>query len=136
MHKNEVIYMDIMLTRLIELVDSKGHGEGVCLCEALGIPKNSMTEWRKERKKSYKKYAKEIADYYEVSVDWLCGRTDDREIKKAPTEGECNKKEVLREALKEYISDTMGKVDDETVDRVLDFTAIYLALLGGQKDEQ
>ena len=39
-------------------------------------------------------------------------------------------------ALKDYISDTMGKVDDETVDRVLDFTAIYLALLGGQKDEQ
>ena len=67
--------------------------------------------------------------YPEITVD-------DREIKKAPTEGECNKQEVLREALKDYISDTMGKVDDETVDRVLDFTAIYLALLGGQKDEQ
>ena len=136
MHNFRGDIMDIVLQRILELIDERGHGEGTKLANAINLPQNSITEWRKGRKKSYVKYVKDIAGYYNVSSDWIYGKTDDREIKKAPTEGECNKQEVLREALKDYISDTMGKVDDETVDRVLDFTAIYLALLGGQKDEQ
>lgn len=128
--------MDVMLQRILELIGDK-HGATKQLAEAIGVSPNTISNWKSGTNKSYTKKADKIADYYGVSVDWLCGRSDDREIKKAPTEdGECNKQEVLREALKDYISDTMGKVDDETVDRVLDFTAIYLALLGGQKDEQ
>lgn len=128
--------MDIMLQRILELIGDK-HGATKQLAEAIEVSPNTISNWKSGTNKSYTKKADKIADYYGVSVDWLCGRSDDREIKKAPTEdGECNKQEVLREALKDYISDTMGKVDDETVDRVLDFTAIYLALLGGQKDEQ
>ena len=127
--------MDIMLQRILELIGDK-HGATKQLAEAIEVSPNTISNWKRGTNKSYTKKADKIADYYGVSVDWLCGRSDDREIKKAPTEGECNKQEALREALKDYISDTMGKVDDETVDRVLDFTAIYLALLGGQKDEQ
>lgn len=128
--------MDVMLQRILELIGDK-HGATKQLAEAIEVSPNTISNWKSGTNKSYTKKADKIADYYGVSVDWLCGRSDDREIKKAPTEdGECNKQEVLREALKDYISDTMGKVDDETVDRVLDFTAIYLALLGGQKDEQ
>lgn len=127
--------MDIMLQRILELIGDK-HGATKQLAEAIEVSPNTISNWKSGTNKSYTKKADKIADYYGVSVDWLCGRSDDREIKKAPTEGECNKQEALREALKDYISDTMGKVDDETVDRVLDFTAIYLALLGGQKDEQ
>ena len=124
-----------MLQRILELIGDK-HGATKQLAEAIEVSPNTISNWKSGTNKSYTKKADKIADYYGVSVDWLCGRSDDREIKKAPTEGECNKQEALREALKDYISDTMGKVDDETVDRVLDFTAIYLALLGGQKDEQ
>lgn len=127
--------MDVMLQRILELIGDK-HGATKQLAEAIEVSPNTISNWKSGTNKSYTKKADKIADYYGVSVDWLCGRSDDREIKKAPTEGECNKQEALREALKDYISDTMGKVDDETVDRVLDFTAIYLALLGGQKDEQ
>lgn len=127
--------MDVMLQRILELIGDK-HGATKQLAEAIEVSPNTISNWKSGTNKSYTKKADKIADYYGVSVDWLCGRSDDRKIKKAPTEGECNKQEVLREALKDYISDTMGKVDDETVDRVLDFTAIYLALLGGQKDEQ
>ena len=127
--------MDVMLQRILELIGDK-HGATKQVAEAIEVSPNTISNWKSGTNKSYTKKADKIADYYGVSVDWLCGRSDDREIKKAPTEGECNKQEALREALKDYISDTMGKVDDETVDRVLDFTAIYLALLGGQKDEQ
>lgn len=127
--------MDVMLQRILELIGDK-HGATKQLAEAIEVSPNTISNWKSGTNKSYTKKADKIADYFGVSVDWLCGRSDDREIKKAPTEGECNKQEALREALKDYISDTMGKVDDETVDRVLDFTAIYLALLGGQKDEQ
>ena len=127
--------MYVMLQRILELIGDK-HGATKQLAEAIEVSPNTISNWKSGTNKSYTKKADKIADYYGVSVDWLCGRSDDREIKKAPTEGECNKQEALREALKDYISDTMGKVDDETVDRVLDFTAIYLALLGGQKDEQ
>ena len=127
--------MDVMLQRILELIGDK-HGATKQLAEAIEVSPNTISNWKSGTNKSYTKKADKIADYYGVSVDWLCGRSDDREIKKASTEGECNKQEALREALKDYISDTMGKVDDEIVDRVLDFTAIYLALLGGQKDEQ
>lgn len=74
--------MDIMLERILELVGSK-HGAAQNLTDAIGLPRNSVTGWRSGRLKSYKKYAKQIADFYGVSLDWLSGLTDEKEIKKA-----------------------------------------------------
>lgn len=70
--------MDIMLTRILELIGSK-HGAKKDLCDALGLKPNHVTEWEKGRNKSYPKYLPQIADYYNVSLDWLSGRSEQKE---------------------------------------------------------
>ena len=55
----------------------------------MGLAKNTVTEWKSGRSKSYTKYAPQIAAYYGVSLDWLSGATDEKEQKNIPTpEGE------------------------------------------------
>lgn len=98
--------MDIMLQRILELVDSDGYGGGAKLAAAIGAPRNVVTEWRKGRKKSYRKYAAEIADYYGVSVDYLCGNTDEKGIKKSPTADDGERNEVLGEIISILASKT------------------------------
>lgn len=66
------------MQRILELVGEK-HGAGKELCDALKIKPNMVTEWRKERVKSYPKYAAQIAEYYGVSLDWLSGLSDEKE---------------------------------------------------------
>lgn len=67
-----------MLKRTLELIGEK-HGESQKLVKAIGAPKNAVTEWRGLRSTSYKKYLPAIADYYNVSLDWLSGRSDQKE---------------------------------------------------------
>lgn len=69
--------MDIMLKRILELIGDK-HGARKELCDALGVKSNMVTEWEKGRNKSYPKYAARIAEYYGVSLDWLCGLADEK----------------------------------------------------------
>ena len=78
--------MDIMLQRILELVGTK-HGSSQELVQALGLSKNTVTDWKAGRLKSYPKSATQIAEYYGVSIDWLSGLTDDK-IKKTPSEDE------------------------------------------------
>lgn len=55
------------------------------LTDYLGISKNTFTDWKGGRVKSYNKFLPQIADYLGVSVDYLLGKT---ELKKGavPTE--------------------------------------------------
>ena len=76
--------MDIMLQRILELVGTK-HGSSQELVQALGLSKNTVTDWKAGRLKSYPKYAPQIAEYYGVSVEWLSGLSDIKE-KKTPSE--------------------------------------------------
>ena len=78
-----MIVMDIMYSRLMGLIGSK-RGAAQELVQALGLSKNTVTEWRAGRSKSYTKYAPQIAAYYGVSLDWLSGATDEKE-KSSPT---------------------------------------------------
>ena len=75
--------MDVMLQRILELIGDK-HGATKQLAEAIEVSPNTISNWKSGTNKSYTKKTDKIADYYGVSVDWLCGRSDDREIKKAP----------------------------------------------------
>lgn len=79
--------MDIMLERILELVGTK-HGAKKELMDALQLPPNLVTEWKQGRVKSYPKYAAKIADYYDVSLDWLSGNTDDKSKKPATQKGD------------------------------------------------
>ena len=47
----------------------------------LNVSKQLITEWKSGRNKSYSKYTSKIADYFDVSVDYLLGNTN---IKKLP----------------------------------------------------
>lgn len=70
--------MDIMLERIIEAM-GRNHGAKKELADALGISSNNITSWLSGRTSSYTKYASKIADHYNVSLDWLCGKTDVKE---------------------------------------------------------
>ena len=49
------------------------------LCEYVGISKNAYTNWKSGHMKSYERYLPKIAEFLEVSVDYLLGNTDKKE---------------------------------------------------------
>ena len=67
--------MDKMLSIIIDLIGAK-HGAIKELAEYLGITPNVVTNWKNGSNKSYRKYLKEIANYFGVSVDYLMGNED------------------------------------------------------------
>lgn len=48
--------------------------------KAIGVPPRSYQRLESDGAKTYYDTFIKIADYYEVSLDWLTGRTDVREI--------------------------------------------------------
>lgn len=73
--------MDIMLERIKELIGDK-HGATKELADAIGVSGNLISDWKAGRAKSYPRYASKIAAHYGVSLDWLCGISDEKEQKK------------------------------------------------------
>lgn len=70
--------MDIILERVIELLGRK-HGATKELADTLGVSGGAITNWKNGHSKSYTKYLPQIADYYGVSLDWLSGRSEQKE---------------------------------------------------------
>ena len=62
--------MDEMLERIIDCM-GPGHGEGKKLADYLGVNPNVITNWKNGSNRSYRKYIKQIADYFGVTVDYL-----------------------------------------------------------------
>ena len=52
------------------------------LCKYIGISKNAYTNWKSGHMKSYEKYLPVIAEFLNVSVDYLLGNSEKKE--KAP----------------------------------------------------
>lgn len=48
------------------------------LCEFLGISKSVFTDWKAGRNESYKKHLPQIAEYFNVSVDYLLGKSEEQ----------------------------------------------------------
>lgn len=73
--------MDV-LNRIIELLERNGRNQKE-LMDYLGIKKSAFTDWKAGKSRSYLKYASEIANYFDVTTDYLLrGETD---IKEKPT---------------------------------------------------
>lgn len=76
--------MDIMLERILTLIPKKENGEFVhgslkTFAESIGLKSgNLISDWIKGRSKSYQSYLYEIAAKYNVSVEWLEGKTNER----------------------------------------------------------
>ena len=82
--------MDIVLERVLSLIP-KGkngkyaHGAKVKFAKSIGYNDGSIVSmWENGTSVSYSKKLHQIADIYNVSVEWLKGETDDPSIKKAP----------------------------------------------------
>ena len=82
--------MDIVLERVLSLIP-KGkngkyaHGAKVKFAKSIGYNDGSIVSmWESGTSVSYTKKLHQIADIYNVSVEWLKGETDDPGIKKAP----------------------------------------------------
>lgn len=77
--------MDITLERILSLIPRKDdgkfvHGAQKEFAESIGLKSgNLIADWIKGRSKSYANYIYEIADKYNVSVEWLKGETDIKE---------------------------------------------------------
>lgn len=70
--------MDILLERIVECIGPR-HGAKKELADYLSIHPNVITNWLNGRNKSYRRYVKEIASYFDVSADYLLGKTDKKE---------------------------------------------------------
>ena len=46
------------------------------LCQYIGVSKQAFTEWNGGRNTSYKKYLPQIAEFFNVSVDYLLGKQE------------------------------------------------------------
>ena len=46
--------------------------------ENIGVTKHTITDWKNGRSKSYMKYIDKIADFFDVSADYLLEKTDDK----------------------------------------------------------
>ena len=104
--------MDILHKRIFELVGEQ-HGSIKSLADAIGVSGNLISNWKAGVSKSYTKYAPQIADYFGVSLDWLSGLSDDREIKKAPSKDEAtNKKRAAAKA-------RLDKLSEESIDKLM-----------------
>ena len=65
--------MDIMLQRILSLIPDR-HGADAEFARSLGYKSgNVVTDWRAGRSGSYRGKLREIAEKYNVTVDWLCG---------------------------------------------------------------
>jgi len=60
------------LAKIVKLLKEKGKSQKD-LTDFLCIHKNNFTEWNAKRSTSYLKYISQIAEYLEVSTDYLLG---------------------------------------------------------------
>ena len=96
--------MEDMLKRVIQCIGTK-HGESKKLADYLEIHPNTITSWKNGSNMSYRKHAKKIAEYFDVSLEWLL--TGEEPSKMAPSgEGE----ELSREKIKKIL-ETMSMAE-------------------------
>lgn len=107
-----VSFLDIMLERILSLIPKKDDGKFVhgalkSFANSIGLKSgNLVSDWMAGRSSSYESYVYEIAEKYNVSVEWLRGETD---IKEKPTLSG----EQISEAKKKVIDGLEDMTDEE-----------------------
>lgn len=68
--------MDIFTERFLPLIQESGKSDQE-LEKAMGLPRSIIYDWKHGRNKSsFKKYAGNFAEYFNVSADYLLGNKD------------------------------------------------------------
>ena len=70
--------MDVMHERVMSLIPERRGGVKE-FAEKVGVPANLVSMWRNGDSFSYKNYLSKISSAYNVSVDWLCGHSEQKE---------------------------------------------------------
>ncbi len=91
--------MDIMHKRLLELLEPRGVATE--LAKYLNVHPNTVGGWKSTLSNGYKKFLPQIAEFFDVSLEWLSGRSDDRnEHKKTHPQNEDELDALLFNSLK------------------------------------
>lgn len=69
-----------VLDRISNLLKEQGKKQKD-LTDYLGVSKNIFTNWKAGASKSYLKYIDKIAEFFDVSADYLLGKTEDQNPK-------------------------------------------------------
>lgn len=92
--------MDITLERILSLIpkgeDGKfKHGALKAFANSIGLKSgNLISDWSNNRSHSYLNYLYEISAKYNVSVEWLQGKTDEKNP--ASDQGDRNEEELIQ----------------------------------------
>lgn len=106
--------MDIMLERILSLIPKKTdgkfvHGAKKVFCDNVGLSNITiLSQWLSGASKSYEQYAYQIANAYNVSVNWLKGETDDPAPKEEKA-GSIDVTKLLEEHADKMTSDEIVK---------------------------
>ncbi len=93
--------MDI-LDRISVLLNGREQKE---LTNYLGLKSAAFSEWKSGKSKSYRKYLIEIAEYFNVSIDYLVyGKTMENTISQDLTENEKGLTDIEEKLLKDFRS--------------------------------
>ena len=65
------------LDKILSFLTEKGIQQKT-FAENIGVTKHTITDWKNGRSKSYMKYIDKIADFFDVSADYLLEKTDDK----------------------------------------------------------
>ena len=65
------------LDKILSLLTEKGI-QHKTIAENIGVTKHTIPDWKNGRSKSYMKYIDKIADFFDVSADYLLEKTDDK----------------------------------------------------------
>lgn len=66
--------MNITLVHILELIDEKGILKKD-FCKGIGIGQSLLSEWLSGRNTSYLKYIVETSEFFNVSADYIIGKT-------------------------------------------------------------
>ena len=72
MHKRRLLFLEV-LHKIISLLEANGKKQKE-LTNFLSVSHNVFTEWKAGRNSSYMKHLPKIAEFFNVSVDYLLGK--------------------------------------------------------------
>lgn len=92
--------MGKMRKRLVELLEPRGAATE--LAKYLNVHPNTVGGWKSGLSDGYKKYLPQIATFYDVSLDWLSGISDAKDVyKKAHPQNEDRINTLLFNSIKD-----------------------------------
>jgi len=129
--------MDITLHKILSLLWEKGESE-IDFCNALGINKSAVTDWKKGKTKSYRKHLPAIAEHFGVNLDSITAETDIPETKKGSSEDESDAEmwELRREMAERSEMKTLFSLSKNATKEDIELVNEMLKRMGGGDSDE